>query len=440
MIDLIIPTMWFGHNFDRTLQTYVNCSLINKIIIVDNNKLKRPSYDILNHPKIDLVSYGRNIFVNPAWNEGYYRSKSKIIGLLNDDIHVSDEVFNMVVDFNISSGDLVGVNLQGRQNNYKIDDYIDTKEEIVKLNYYPEKPIGSQAWGFGICMFLLRESYEIIPSLYQIWYGDDFLAQRSKNIYAINSNKIKGTISETLVKFKDPNSEISKRVELDSKNFIAYDHFVNGRQWDLPNNIVKSSEQQRKKLNIQSNIKSDIFESEYQKAKKTPSDINENLYELYELAKECETIVEMGVRTGVSTRAFLNTNAKLLSLDISLNPQVQKLFDIAKQKGKWVEYVQADVLNIEIGKTDLLFIDTFHIYDQLKRELNLHGNKANKYIAFHDTYTFGLKGEDGKDEKGLLSAVIEFVMENPHWRFHKYKTNNNGLTILKREKQSITIL
>lgn len=430
MIDLIIPTMWFVNNFDQSLQTYVNCNLVNKIIIIDNNKLKRPSYDILNHPKIDLVSYGRNIFVNPSWNEGYYRSKSKIIGLLNDDINVSDEVFKMIVDFNISSGDLIGVNLQGRQNNYKIDDYIDTKEEIVKLNYHPERPIGSQAWAFGICMFLLRESYKIIPSLYQIWYGDDFLAQRSKNIYAINSNKIKGTISETIIKFNNPNSEISKRIELDSKNLIAYDHFVNGKQWNLPNNIVKSSKHQRKKLNI----KSDLFESEYQKAKKIPSDINENLYELYELAKECETIVEMGVRTGVSTRAFLNTNAKLLSFDIILNSQVQKLFDIAKQKGKQVEYIQANVLNIEIEKTDLLFIDTFHVYDQLKLELNLHGNKANKYIAFHDTYTFGLKGEDGKDNKGLLSAVIEFVMENPHWRFHKYKINNNGLTILKRDK------
>jgi hypothetical protein len=31
-----------------------------------------------------------------------------------------------------------------------------------------------------------------------------------------------------------------------------------------------------------------------------------------------------------------------------------------------------------------------------------------------------------------LSAVIEFVMANPHWRFHTYRTNNNGLTILER--------
>jgi len=153
---------------------------------------------------------------------------SKIIGILNDDIKVSPEIFDMINDFNLKEGDLIGVNLQGRQNNYKIDDFIDTKEEIVKLNYDPQRPIGSQAWAFGICMFMRRESYKPIPSLYQVWYGDDFLAQKSKNIYAINSNKIKGKISETITKFIDPNSDISKRIELDSKNFISCGHFMNG--------------------------------------------------------------------------------------------------------------------------------------------------------------------------------------------------------------------
>ena len=428
MIDLIIPTMWFVNDFNKSLQTYVSHNSIKKVIIIDNNKTKRPSYEILNHPKIEIVSYGRNIFVNPAWNEGYYRSTSKILGILNDDIKVSPEVFDMILDFNLEEGDLIGVNLQGRQNNYKIDDFIDTKEEIVKLNYNPQKPIGSQSWAFGICMFMRRESYKPIPSLYQVWYGDDFFAQNSKNIYAINSNKIKGTISETLTKFNDPNSDISKRIELDSKNLIAYDHFINGKHWDIPHNMIELYKQQRNQLNQEN-----IFQLEYKKARNTPSDINQNLHELFEIAKECKTVIEMGVRTGVSTRAFLNADVKLISFDIVLNSEVQKLFDIARQNGKDVQYIKDDVLNIEIEETDMIFIDTLHTYEQLKQELKLHGNKAQKYIAFHDTHTFGLRGEIDNDNKGLLSAIIEFMMENPHWKFYKYKTNNNGLTILKRE-------
>lgn len=429
MIDIIIPTMWFVDEFEISLQTYVRHTSINKIIIIDNNKSKRPSYDILDHHKIDIISYGRNLYVNPSWNEGFYRSKSKIIGIVNDDIKVSSEVLDMIADFNIQEGDLIGVNLQGKENNFKIDDYIETKEQIVKLNYDYNKPIGSQAWAFGICMFMLRKSYKEIPSLYKIWYGDDFLAQSAKNIYTINSNKIKGTISETLVKFNDPDSEISKRIEMDSKNFLAYDHFINGKSWDIPKNIISSYNQQRR----DKNSRFDLFDIEYKKAKNTPSDINQNLYELYELAKECDTVVEMGVRSGVSTRAFLNTNTNLTSFDIILDPEVQKLFDLAKERGKKAKYIQANVLNIEIEDTDLLFIDTLHTYNQLRQELKIHGNRAKKYIAFHDTYTFGLRGEDGIDNKGLLSAVIEFVMQNPHWKFYKYKTNNNGLTILKRD-------
>jgi hypothetical protein len=430
MIDVVIPTMWFVSGFIKTLESYVNHDKINKVIVVDNNKSNRPNTEILKHKKIELVSYGRNIYVNPAWNEGYYRSKSKILAIINDDITVSNEVFNMVYDFDFKEGDLIGVDLRGRQDNYKIDDFIDTKEEILKLNYIDTQPIGGQAWAFGICMFMLKDSYSLIPDLYQVWYGDDYLAQRAKNVYAINSNKIKGKISETLTKFKDPDSDINKRIELDSKNLVKFNHFKNGAKWDIPHNMINMYTNHRKAL---AEVKEkDIFEIEYKKAKETFSDIYENVHILYDLAKKCKTVVEMGVRTGVSTRAFLNTDVSLLSFDIELDNNVKKLFDLAKQKGKNVQYIQANVLNIEIEETDLLFIDTLHTYDQLRQELKLHGNQAQKYIAFHDTHTFGLRGEVGNDQKGLLTAVIEFLIDNPHWKFKIHKTNNNGFTVLER--------
>jgi hypothetical protein len=336
----------------------------------------------------------------------------------------------MVVDFDLKMGDIVGVNLRGYQNNYEIDDFIATQEEIVKLNYDSHKPIGGQAWAFGICMFMLRESYTTIPQLYQVWYGDDYLAQRAKQVYAINSNRIKGKISETLKQFNDPNSDISKRIELDSKNLLRFDHFKNKENWDIPRNMIAMYESQRKK--VPSNKPEIDFSKEYDLAKSIPSDINENVHILYDLAKECKTVVEMGVRTGVSTRAFLNTDVELLSFDIVLNQAVEKLFDSAKKQGKNVNYIKDNVLAIEIDDTDLLFIDTLHTYDQLKQELKLHGNKAQKYIAFHDTHTFGLHGEDQRDQKGLLPAIIEFMIENPHWKFKIHKTNNNGFTVLER--------
>ena len=438
MIDVVIPTMWMVKNFDQALEIYVNHDKIAKVIVIDNNRKSRPQWSVLNHVKVELVSYNKNIFVNPAWNEGYYRAQSHILGIINDDIVVSADVIDMVSDFPFQAGDLIGVNLRGRQNNYRIDDVIDTAEEIVRLNYDDTKPIGGQAWAFGICMFMMKESYQEIPSLYQVWYGDDYFAQRAKRVFAINSNRIKGTISETLTKFNDPDSEINCRIELDSKNLLAYGHFKNSKNWDIPQNMINMYSRQRlakhsaKKLE---DPKSKVFDQEYHWARTNVSDINENVHILYELAQECKTVVEFGVRSGVSTRAFLASDVQLLSFDIELHPKVRELFLKAQAQGKSVQYIKANVLDIEVEPMDLLFIDTLHTYEQLQKELALHGNKARRYIAFHDTYTFGLKGEDGRDRRGLLTAIIEFQIKNPHWRFRIHKTNNNGFTVLERHPQ-----
>jgi len=92
----------------------------------------------------------------------------------------------------------------------------------------------------------------------------------------------------------------------------------------------------------------------------------------------------------------------------------------------------------------MLFIDTWHQYDQLKNELNKHANKVNKYIALHDTYTFGIRGENFsgsggiilteniENPIGLLPALIEFMIENPEWKFKYHTIDNNGLIVIER--------
>lgn len=182
-------------------------------------------------------------------------------------------------------------------------------------------------------------------------------------------------------------------------------------------------------------MKLSIFEQEYLNACNTESDINEHLPVLRELAKEVSHVTEMGVREGVSTRAFLTENVILRCYDLYLNAEVNRLFDIAKEQRKNVSYIQANVLDVQIEETDLLFIDTWHCYDQLIQELKLHSPRVKKYIAFHDTQTYGTKSEtfQGKTgSNGLLPAIIEFIIENPEWRFKIHRTNNNGLTVIEK--------
>ena len=102
---------------------------------------------------------------------------------------------------------------------------------------------------------------------------------------------------------------------------------------------------------------------------------------------------------------------------------VQSLF-YAASKLFHARYHNANTLDLEITPTDLLFIDTDHSYKQLSAELELHGNKSQKYIICHDTTTYGDK---------LVPAIFEFLNKNNgDWIMDKHFKHNNGLTILKR--------
>jgi hypothetical protein len=181
----------------------------------------------------------------------------------------------------------------------------------------------------------------------------------------------------------------------------------------------------------------------------TPSDINEHIPTLIEYASECETITEMGVRAITSTWAFLGAAPKrLISYDIE-NPSkwgadINMVYDVAKQYGLNYEFRKENVLKLDIEETDLLFLDTWHAYCQLKAELDTHSSKAKKYIIMHDTTSYEFRDESLTSEnawdgapptgKGLWAAVTEFLESTDEWVLHKRYTNNNGLTILKRVK------
>lgn len=196
--------------------------------------------------------------------------------------------------------------------------------------------------------------------------------------------------------------------------------------------------------NLEGTLK--VFEQEFQAAKQTPCDIHEHLDTLYQYAKAVDHITEFGVRTGMSSRAFLAANKPLRSYDLFLDDRVSQLFRYAKSNGMDVEYTESDVLNIEIDSTDLLFIDTWHCYEQVRSELHQHANKVRKYIIFHDTQTFGTVSEKQPLEtdpsgvssyregsNGILPAIIEFIIQQQgRWGFKEHKTNNNGLTIIER--------
>jgi hypothetical protein len=230
-IDLIIPTMWRCEKFTEALYSYYDHDSIQNIFLIDNDYNKRPK-NLKTHKKLTIVNYGKNIYVNPAWNEGYYRSKADVLGILNDDIIVENQIFTFMQDLNFSEVDIIGVHLKGTIDNFNITHHQDRKEELIRLNVNKSQPIGGQSYAYGVCMFIKRSSYRVIPRLYQVWYGDDYLIQRCENIYTLKTSKIRGEISRTIVS-PDIRASVEKRIQQDSKNVFKFNHFFNGKNWDI---------------------------------------------------------------------------------------------------------------------------------------------------------------------------------------------------------------
>ena len=182
----------------------------------------------------------------------------------------------------------------------------------------------------------------------------------------------------------------------------------------------------------------------YEELCNTPSDINEHLPTLKKYSEECDHITEMGVRTIVSTYAFLSTKPKsLTSIDIlhpnTYNGDLGMVEVLAIDNDINFNFMLGNTLDVTIEQTDLLFIDTWHAYEQLKNELKRHNKKVNKYIILHDTTLFEYKDEDTYikfgwvgSNKGLWPAIEEFLNENEEWYLFERYTNNNGLTVLKK--------
>jgi predicted O-methyltransferase YrrM len=182
------------------------------------------------------------------------------------------------------------------------------------------------------------------------------------------------------------------------------------------------------------------LEEIYKQECETPSDINEHLPILKKYGSECSTILEFGTRAVVSTWAFLaSLPKKLISVDLNFHKNIEDIKKIATSVGVDFEFIQNDDTLITPINTDLLFIDTWHCYSHMKKELLIHGNYSQKYIICHDTVSCGTYGmptpslSPDKETKGILPAIKEWLLINPQWVIKEHFMNNNGLLIIERK-------
>ena len=188
-------------------------------------------------------------------------------------------------------------------------------------------------------------------------------------------------------------------------------------------------------------------------------DIMEHLDTLCKYSKECDSVFETGVRGCISSWAFLkglsegeSKNKKRLFMNDRDSCDVNELLSMSKNFDIEITYEWKNNLLLEFNQNyDITFIDTWHVYGQLKRELNKFSKITNKYIIMHDTTIDEIYGETIRQglnaaiqskesgipieeiNKGLWPAITDFLLNNPEWYIKERFTNNNGLTILARK-------
>lgn len=169
------------------------------------------------------------------------------------------------------------------------------------------------------------------------------------------------------------------------------------------------------------------------------SDIVLHLPVLEYYASLCDSVVEFGVREANSTVALIaGCKGKVDSFDIQRSPEVGILEGMTLPCSSWTFHLldtgSPEVVD-QVPEADLLFIDTLHTYNHVIQELRLHGHKARRFIAFHDTFTCGEQDLSGPNPsaRGIVPAIEEYLAWNPGQFETVYRTDAcNGLWILKR--------
>ena len=162
---------------------------------------------------------------------------------------------------------------------------------------------------------------------------------------------------------------------------------------------------------------------------------------LMRLAKDSESVSELGVNQGTSfVFMMLQNPKKIVGVDITLKkwrnggtyPALEPLA-IEYMKKHPMEYIMYEGSSTDkesVHNVDMLHIDSLHKASHLQKELKMHAESVNKYIAFHDTKLSN--GETG-GQYALWRVVEQFLNDNPQWELEEHYTGGKcGYAAIKR--------
>lgn len=169
MITVVVPTMWRYSPFLDFLKYILKVDVVTECIIINNDNTRTPDHSVLNDPKVKLVDFGQNIFVNPAWNYGVQNSSNSIVCILNDDLIFDLKLFYKMAEFVTPEMGVVG----------KLAGDVTLGQTALSNGEINIEPfVGQNCQGFGELMFIHKDRWQTIPSELRIGFGEVYVFEK----------------------------------------------------------------------------------------------------------------------------------------------------------------------------------------------------------------------------------------------------------------------
>ena len=201
------------------------------------------------------------------------------------------------------------------------------------------------------------------------------------------------------------------------------------------------------------------------------NEFSESLVTLRAYAQKCSRIFVLGqgsctvlwplmqgLHAGTTPTTNTTTTKSITASEATFHPNVDEVRKVASGLGIDYTFHQHPSLNFEVeSEYEMLFIDTWHVAGQLKRELQKYGlgQPSLAYIILHGTLLDGSNAErksvegvgwdviahaqeHGMSEEevnqGLGPAIDEFTAAHPEWMVEKKIEQGSGLTVLAKRQ------
>lgn len=177
-----MPTLFMIDGTVERIKEVCAHPLVGEVIVIDNTLEGGNIQEEI--PKLVYIEEKQNTFVNPAWNKGVAIAKYDKLMFLNDDIITDFSLIDKVYDHITEDKGIIGLG----------EGCWEKTGEVFEI-----KPVYEFPGAYACLFFMHKKSYRNIPEDLKVWYGDNWLFEKTgKQPYKIVNWRVGGYISATI--------------------------------------------------------------------------------------------------------------------------------------------------------------------------------------------------------------------------------------------------